>query len=114
MPHDPRGKARAAKRGARRSVSPNKELQNREGATGPGRGLYICRKRGLILPKMSGRVLADELLRHRPEARVVYMSGYTGDLLARQGAIGPGALLLEKPFTAEALLQKVRQAREVS
>jgi hypothetical protein len=38
------------------------------------------------------------------------MSGYTSDLIAQQGILNPGILLLEKPFTLQALLAKVREA----
>jgi CheY-like chemotaxis protein len=64
----------------------------------------------VVMPGMSGRTLAEALLPVRPEVRVVYMSGYTDDVIAHRGVLESGSLLLEKPFTALALLRCVREA----
>jgi two-component system, cell cycle sensor histidine kinase and response regulator CckA len=64
----------------------------------------------LVMPGESGRALAERLLAFRPTLKVLYMSGYTSDLIAQQGILNPGILLLEKPFTLQALLAKVREA----
>jgi two-component system, cell cycle sensor histidine kinase and response regulator CckA len=64
----------------------------------------------VVLPGVSGRELADRLEELRPSLKVLYMSGYTGDLVARHGVLDPGILLLEKPFTLHSLLGKVHQA----
>ncbi len=64
----------------------------------------------VIMPGRSGRSLADQLLELRPGLKVLYMSGYAGDLVAQHGALNPSTLLLEKPFTLHSLLTKVRQA----
>ncbi len=64
----------------------------------------------VVMPGQSGRSLADQLLKLRPGVKVLYMSGYTGDLVTQHGALDPGTLLLEKPFTLHSLLIKVRQA----
>jgi two-component system cell cycle sensor histidine kinase/response regulator CckA len=64
----------------------------------------------LVMPGESGRALAEKLLELRPTLKVLYMSGYTSDLIAQQGILNPGILLLEKPFTLQALLAKVRDA----
>jgi signal transduction histidine kinase/ActR/RegA family two-component response regulator len=61
-----------------------------------------------VMPKMSGRELAEQVSALQPGVGVLYMSGYTGDVVARQG----GVRLLEKPFTAEQLLAAVRAALE--
>jgi hypothetical protein len=45
----------------------------------------------------------------RPEARVLYMSGYAHPVLTSQGRLEEGVVLLEKPFTESALLARVRQ-----
>ena len=63
----------------------------------------------VILPGMSGRELAARVLRERPELRVLYMSGYTGRYLTTNDALEPGVELIEKPFTAHALLTRTRQ-----
>jgi two-component system cell cycle sensor histidine kinase/response regulator CckA len=63
----------------------------------------------VIMPGMNGRDLADLLQPERPETRVLYMSGYTGDVIANHGVLAGTASFLPKPFTLEDLLRKVRQ-----
>jgi len=50
------------------------------------------------------------LTRRRPETRIVYMSGYTGQAVGSQGPIEPGSDFLSKPFTRETLARKIREA----
>ena len=66
----------------------------------------------VVLPSMSGKDLAAEFVRSRPETRVVYMSGYSQDVIASQGVIQPGVVLIEKPFTVQGLLATVRDVLE--
>jgi two-component system, cell cycle sensor histidine kinase and response regulator CckA len=61
----------------------------------------------VIMPGMSGRELADLVCKLRPGIKVLFMSGYTNDLIAQYGVLDPGTLLLEKPFTLYSLLDKV-------
>lgn len=63
----------------------------------------------VILPEVNGRILAQHLLQLRPDMRVLYISGYTKDVIADHGALDPGTCLLEKPFTTEQLAGKVRE-----
>jgi two-component system cell cycle sensor histidine kinase/response regulator CckA len=63
----------------------------------------------MIMPGMNGAELAERLQPLRPEMKVVFMSGYTHDLASRQGVLKPGTVLLEKPFSIEGLLNRVRQ-----
>jgi two-component system, cell cycle sensor histidine kinase and response regulator CckA len=63
----------------------------------------------VILPGMSGRDLAERLNSCSPNTRVLYMSGYTADLIAQHGVLEPGIALLEKPFTPAMLLRRVRE-----
>ena len=64
----------------------------------------------VILPnEMDGKELAQRLQQVRPNLSVIYMSGYNNVLVAADGRLGPGAILLEKPFSLVVLLDKVRQ-----
>ncbi len=63
----------------------------------------------VVMPKMLGTELAARMREVRPDARVLYMSGYAEPMLASQGALDPGLSLVEKPFTEAVLLQHVRQ-----
>lgn len=62
-----------------------------------------------IMPGMGGKQLAVQLTSLRPATRVLYMSGYSNDGIVQSGILESGAPLLEKPFTREILLRKVRQ-----
>jgi len=64
----------------------------------------------LIMPGMSGRELATQLIGLRPEIKVLYMSGYTNELIDQHGILDRDTVLLEKPFTLHSLLTKVYQA----
>ncbi|HEY6553443.1 MAG TPA: PAS domain S-box protein, partial [Vicinamibacteria bacterium] len=63
----------------------------------------------VVMPGMNGRALAESLVVTRPEIKVLYMSGYTADLIAHSGVLDAGLLLIEKPFTALLLLGRVRE-----
>jgi PAS domain S-box-containing protein len=63
----------------------------------------------VVMPGMNGRALADGLSRARPRLRVLYMSGYSDDVLGRHGALDPDIKLLAKPFTPDALALRVRE-----
>jgi len=62
----------------------------------------------VIMPQMSGRELAQDLKAQRPELKVLYMSGYADDVIARHGILDPETELLQKPFTPDSLGRKVR------
>jgi len=63
----------------------------------------------VVLPGIDGPQLAERLLKGRPNTPVLYMSGYADRLTQIEGVLAPGVQLLVKPFTAQALLTKVRE-----
>jgi CheY-like chemotaxis protein len=63
----------------------------------------------LIMPGMSGKVLAEQLTPTHPDLKVLYISGYTDELIAEHGILEPGVILLQKPFRPFELAHKVRQ-----
>jgi PAS domain S-box-containing protein len=63
----------------------------------------------VIMPNMGGERLAAELLRIRPSLKVLYMSGYPNDGMAWSGTLASAVALLEKPFTREILMRRLRQ-----
>ena len=62
----------------------------------------------VVMPRASGRQLADRLAPHRPDLKVLYMSGYTDQAIVQHGVLEAGIAYLEKPFTIDTLTHKVR------
>ncbi len=63
----------------------------------------------VVMPGMSGRELADRLLRERPQTRLLYVSGYTEDTILLHGVRTSGTAFLCKPFPPDVLLRRVRE-----
>jgi two-component system cell cycle sensor histidine kinase/response regulator CckA len=63
----------------------------------------------VVMPEMGAGELADQLLTQRPDMRVLFISGYTNDELIRRGVTQSEAAFIQKPFTAEGLMRKVRE-----
>ena len=63
----------------------------------------------VIMPGMSGEELAKRLVQAKPSLKVIYASGYTADAISHHGVLAEGAILLEKPYTKERLLRKIRE-----
>lgn len=63
----------------------------------------------IVMPELSGPDLAQRVVRHRREVRVLYMSGFSNRLGAGVGALSAGIGVLEKPFTPEGLATSVRE-----
>ncbi len=63
----------------------------------------------VVMPEMTGRELAERLAGPRPGICVVYMSGYTGNVLAQKEVLESGAAYIAKPFSPHALAAKIRE-----
>jgi two-component system, cell cycle sensor histidine kinase and response regulator CckA len=66
----------------------------------------------VVMPKMSGRELADRLCGNLPNLKVLFVSGYTGSVIIHHGVLDPGTHFLQKPFSAAQLGGKVREVLE--
>jgi PAS domain S-box-containing protein len=66
----------------------------------------------VVMPGASGPELTRQLIERRPALKVIYMSGYTDAAIVEHGGLASGIALLHKPFTSEAVGQKIREVLE--
>ncbi len=64
----------------------------------------------VVMPGMNGRDLAEHLVSFMPQLKCLLMSGYSADIISRQGKLDPGLYFIEKPFSKKELADKVRAA----
>lgn len=62
----------------------------------------------VVMPGLSGKDLSSEVVARRPATKVLFMSGYSHHVLAHQGVLEQGINLIEKPFSSDALLRRIR------
>ena len=64
----------------------------------------------VVMPKMSGKELADRLRSLKPDLKVLFTSGYTDNAIGHHGVLDAGVNFLQKPFSMATLGQKIREA----
>ena len=63
----------------------------------------------VIMPGMNGKELADKFTVKRPDTKIIYMSGYTDDLIADHGVLDSGVVLINKPIKSNVIASKIRE-----
>ncbi|MDY6905166.1 MAG: PAS domain-containing protein [Thermodesulfobacteriota bacterium] len=64
----------------------------------------------VILPGMNGRELYEKAIQYYPDLKVLYMSGYTDDIIAQHAVLGKKIQFIQKPFSVKGLAHKIKQA----
>jgi PAS domain S-box-containing protein len=63
----------------------------------------------IVMPHMNGRELSEELLKKRPEVKVLFMSGHTAGVISQNALLAEDVAFIEKPFSHDGLARKIRQ-----
>ena len=83
----------------------------------PGEAMRICHQpeveidvllTDVVMPGMSGKELWEQFRVVRPETKVIYMSGYTAEVISRQGVLDSGVHFIQKPFSTVELGKKLK------
>jgi CheY-like chemotaxis protein len=68
----------------------------------------------VVMPKMGGGELAERMAQLYPATKIIYMTAYTDKIISHHGVVGPVTTFLQKPFTKNALLLKVREVLDTN
>jgi len=67
----------------------------------------------VIMPEMNGRELAQRIKAEKPDLKILFMSGYTGEEMRNRGVLEPGTNFIQKPFSPDSLVEKVREVLQI-
>ncbi len=62
----------------------------------------------VVMPEMNGRDMAGQITALYPDIKLLFMSGYTADIIAHQGVLDDGVAFIQKPFSMADLTKKLR------
>ncbi len=88
-------------------------------AATPGEAIRIAEEHGseihllitdVVMPEMNGRDLAERLRTIRPTTKILFMSGYTANVIVHHGVLDEGVNFIQKPFSMKGLAAKIREA----
>uniref|UniRef100_UPI0040575D1A ATP-binding protein n=1 Tax=Candidatus Electrothrix sp. TaxID=2170559 RepID=UPI0040575D1A len=68
----------------------------------------------VVMPEMNGRDLAGQIVHLYPDIRLLFMSGYTADVIAHQGVLDDGVAFIQKPFSMADMTEKVREVLDMA
>jgi YesN/AraC family two-component response regulator len=63
----------------------------------------------VVMPKISGKQVAEQLKEIHPETKVLFMSGYTDEAIVHHGIVDSNIAFIQKPFSERALAEKIRE-----
>jgi two-component system, cell cycle sensor histidine kinase and response regulator CckA len=66
----------------------------------------------VVMPEMNGRDLAEQLQSFCPDMKILFMSGYTANVIARHGVLDKGLHFIQKPFSKMDIAVKIRKVLE--
>jgi PAS domain S-box-containing protein len=66
----------------------------------------------VIMPRMNGQEFVERLQQTRPAAKIIFMSGYTDDVIAKHGVLEAGISFIQKPIISRNLLDKIQESLE--